>query len=81
MMKRPKMTALVATVALVAMSSVFSPAVALEEIFAAKLRSGNEAAPVTLSTAGSGVFAAMLDGSETSLTFLLDYSGLEGAAS
>jgi len=77
MMKRPKITALVTTVALVAMSSAFSPAVAVEEFFGAKLRSGSET-PVTLSTAGSGVFAAQLDSSETSLSFLLDYSGLEG---
>ena len=35
MRKRPKITALVTGVALVATSSVFSPAVALEEFFAA----------------------------------------------
>ncbi len=78
MRKRPKITALVTGVALVATSSVFSPAVALEEFFAAKLRPGNEAAPVTLATAGSGVFGALLDPSETSLSFELHYNDLEG---
>jgi len=77
MVKRSRIAALVITVSLVAMSSVFSPALAVEEFFGAKLKPGNET-PVTLSTTGSGVFAAQLDSSETSLSFLLDYSGLEG---
>ena len=76
-MKHPKVTTLVTTMALLVMSSVFSPAVAVDEFFAAKLRSGNET-PVSLSTAGSGVFGAQLDAGETALTFALLYSSIEG---
>jgi len=76
MIKLPKITAPVTAVALVAMSSVFAPAVA-EEFFAAKLRGGNET-PVSLSTGGSGVWGALLSDDETSLTFELRYRGLEG---
>ena len=77
MMKHPTMTVLVTAVTLLAMSGFLSPAMALEEFFTGKLRGGNET-PVTLSTAGSGIFDAQLDASETSLTFFLVYSGLEG---
>ena len=77
MMKHLKMTALVTPVALLAMWGMFSPAGAIEEFFGAKLRSGNET-PATLSTTGSAVFAAQLNAAESSLAFLLDYSGLEG---
>jgi hypothetical protein len=77
MLKHPVMTALVTAAALLAMSGILSPAMALEEFFSAKLRAGNET-PFTLSTPGSGVLGLQLDPSETSLTFLLVYSDLVG---
>lgn len=69
-----------ATVALLAMSSVLSPAVAADRFFSASL-TGFEETSATLSTAASGLFAAQLDGTETSFAFLLIYSGLEGVPS
>jgi hypothetical protein len=58
-------------------SSLPAPAFALQEFFTAKLRPGNET-PTTLSTTGSGLFAAQLDESETVLLFALLYDTLEG---
>ena len=75
--KRSRMVTLVTAVALTGISS--APPLAAGEIFSAKLRGGNET-PVTLGTAASGVFAAQLDGSETSLTFQLFYDAIEGGA-
>jgi len=72
-------TALVTAAALLVMSGLPSPAMAVEEFFSAKLRGGNET-PVTLSTTGSGFFGAQLDASETSLAFLLVYSDLAGGS-
>ncbi len=72
-----RMTTLVTAVALLILASVVSPAGAVDEFFAAKLRGANET-PVGVSTQGSGVFGAQLDGAETQLTFALFYSSLEG---
>src|SRR5437879_2193524 len=66
---------LLAISVLLAMSS--APALAAEEFFSAKLRGGNET-PVTISTTGTGVFAAELDSGETTLNFLLAYDLLQG---
>jgi hypothetical protein len=65
--------------AVAAMVGLAGTASAAEEFFAAKLRAGNET-PATLSTAGTGIWGAILDGAESSLQFQLFYSALEGGA-
>src|SRR5690349_1897223 len=68
---------LVAIVVLLAVTVPSAPALAAEEFFSAKLRGGNET-PLTISTTGTGVFAAQLDSAETTLTYVLSYDLLEG---
>jgi hypothetical protein len=57
-------------------SALPAPAQALQEYFGAKLRGGAETPSV--STTGSGVFAALLDEPETALSYLLAYDALQG---
>ena len=78
MLKQLTMTALVTFVALLAMSGLPSPAVAVEEFFAAELKGSSET-PVTVSTSGTGLFAAQLNAAETALSFIVVYSGISSA--
>jgi hypothetical protein len=78
-MRRQGRAVLAAAVAVAAMVGVAGTASATEEYFAAKLRGGNET-PLTLGSAGSGIWGGVLDAAETSLQFQLHYSGLEGGA-
>jgi hypothetical protein len=77
MLKPSAMTALVTALTLLMTSGLAAQALAAEQLFTASLLGGNET-PLTLSTAGTGAFTALLDASETSLTFQLVYTGLEG---
>jgi hypothetical protein len=71
--------ALLTSAAILAVCGLASPATAAEEFFSAKLRGGNET-PVTISSTGSGLFGAQIDPSESSLTFALLYSDIQGGS-
>ena len=72
-----RISTLVAFAMVLAIATSSAPALAAEEFFSAKLRGGNET-PLTISTAGTGVWAAQLDSAETTLTYVLSYDALEG---
>jgi hypothetical protein len=77
MPKRLILLSLLIPLAILVTSSLPSPALAIEEIFTAKLRSANET-PLSLATTGTGIWAGQLDPTEASIAFTLAYFDLEG---